>query len=650
MRGVRGNEPFSHVAGEGLRVIASLVLLAFSCPAHAVTYKETPFFGEKVKQGLLPPVDKRLPENPRSIDLPAEGRQQGKPGGMLRFLIGDQRNISEVTVYGYARLVGFDEHLHLVPDILDHYEVDDARKFTFHLRRGHKWSDGQPFTAEDFRYYFEDVAKNKKLSPGGPALGLIVNGKLPKFEVIDPETVRYTWSDPNPGLLPELAGPMPLALFMPAHYLKQFHAKYADKDALLAAVRKAHVKGWVSLHERRSRQYRPENPDLPMLDPWINTTPPPSEQFIFVRNPYFHRVDSQGNQLPYVDKIRLLISTTSVIAARAAGGEVDLQSRNISFENFTFLKEASRRGDFDVRLWTRGEGAYLALTPNLNTNDKGWRALNRDARFRRALSLAINRRDINRVFFFGLAQESANTLIKESPLFRAEYQQAFIQFDPKAANRLLDEAGLARRDNDGIRLLPDGRRAEIIVDADGKNPDENDILQLIDDNLRAVGIRVFSHVSSPSMFDRRVAAGETVMAIGTGVDNGLASADTEPSSFAPSNSAQPQWPLWGMYAMTTGQAGEAIDDPNARRLAELLDHWRMTAPAEKRAEIWNEILKIDADQVYTIGIVNRVPQPIVVSRRLRNVPKEGIYGFDPGAFFGIYRADTFWFADQVAGR
>ena len=264
--------------------------------------------------------------------------------------MGDQRDLRMMTIYSYARLIVFDEKLQIVPDILQSFDVQDDKVFTFHLRPGHKWSDGQPFTAEDFRYYFEDVANNPKLSPTGLNLALLVNGKGPKFEVLDPLTVRYTWADANPGFLPALAAAAPLFIFMPAHYLKQFNAKYADKAVLAEEVRKARVRDWAALHERMSRQYRPENPDLPTLDPWMNTTAAPAELFVFNRNPYFHRVDELGQQLPYMDEVRMSLGTTSLIPAKAESGEADLQARYLNFEDYTFLKRAEKVNGYDVRL------------------------------------------------------------------------------------------------------------------------------------------------------------------------------------------------------------------------------------------------------------------------------------------------------------
>ena len=627
-----------------MRLLLALLLAFCGCgAAFADDSLETPYFSAAIAAGKLPPLAQRLPETPRVVNLAAMGRKPGRFGGTWRLLMGDQRDLRMMTIYSYARLIAFDQAFNVVPDILQAVDVDRDMVFTLHLRPGHKWSDGQPFTAEDFRYYWEDVALNPKLSPSGPNAAMLATGKPPKFEVIDPQTVRYSWDAPNPGFLPALAAAQPLFIFMPAHYLKQFHVRYAEKGALADAVKAAHVKDWSSLHERKSRQYRPENPDLPSLDPWVNTTTPPAELFSFKRNPYFYRVDENGRQLPYIDEVRMLLGTTSLIPAKAASGEADLQARYINFEDYTFLKRAENVNGFTVRLWERGEGAYTALMPNLNASDPVWRAVLRDVRVRRALSLGINRKDINRVIFFGLARESANTVLPQSPLYRPEYAAAYADFNPDEANRLLDQAGLDKRDGQGLRLLPDGRRMDIIVETAGANTEDADILELINDDWSKLGIRAFIHPSQRDAFRQRIMSGSTIMSLSAGLDNGVPTAIFAPEALAPLLDSQFQWPQWGLYSQTDGHEGVAIDMPEAQQLLDLYRDWRHSTNKQERTDIWHKMLSINAEQVFTIGIVNGTQQPVVVRKTLQNVPEKGLYSFEPGSFFGIYMPDTFWY-------
>ena len=632
-------------AASGAAALADDETIGSPEPIAVVTPVETPWLADQVAAGKLPPVAERLPKQPRVIDLPALGRETGVPGGTWRMLMGDQRDLRMMTVYSYTRLVVFNEKFDLVADILQSVDNHDDKVFTLHLRDGHKWSDGHPFTAEDFRYYWDDFANNAKLSPSGPNLALLTGGKPPTFEVIDPLTVRYSWDAPNPGFLPALAAAQPVYIFMPAHYLEQFHAKYADKDKLAALVKAAKVSSWVGLHERMSRQYRPENPALPTLDPWSNTTSPPAEQFRFARNPYYHRIDTAGHQLPYFDSVTQTLSTTSLIPAKTAAGEADLQARYLNFEDYTFLKAAEKVHHYDARLWEVGQGAFAAIFPNLNAKDPVWRALNRDVRYRRALSLGLNRHDINEVIFFGLARESGDTVLPQSPLYKPDYAQAYTSYDLAQADALLDAAGLDKRDSDGIRLLSDGRRAEITVETSGENPLFVDILELIGGDWAKIGIRIFAHPSQNDIFRQRIASGDTIMSIDRGMDNAVPTAEIEPDALAPTLDSQHQWPQFGLFVQTAGNQGQKVDMPEAERLEALYHDWRRSSSIGEQRQIWGEMLEINAQQCYAIGIVNGTRQPVVVSQRMRNVPEQGLFSFEPGSFFGIYMPDTFFYAD-----
>lgn len=627
------------------------VAIALSAPAsRAQGFIEPPMFEAGVIAQNMPPVAERLPMRPRVINLGERGRMPGRYGGTLRMLIADQRDIRLAVMYSYARLVTYNTKLELEPDILEKVDIAEGRIFTLHIRPGHRWSDGQPFTSEDFRYFWEDVANNPRLSPGGPPLQLRPLGSKPKFEIIDALTVRYTWDVPNPGFLPALAAAQPVYIYMPAHYMRQFHTSYAEKGLLDTMIKKEKVRDWGALHERKSRQFHPENPALPTLDPWRNTTPLPSEVFVFERNPYYHRVDENGRQLPYIDNLRLSVVSSQLIPAKVGAGDSDLQARYLRFDNFTFLKVAEKRNGFITHLWRRAEGSYIALQPNLNASDPVWRTIVRDVRFRRALSLAVDRRDINQVIFFGLARESAMTVMPESPLYDDVFASSYARFDPLAANRLLDEMGLKKRDFDGIRFLPDGRRAEIIVESAGESMEETDALELVVEDARKVGLRLLVHSSHRDVFRRRISGGSTVMSVRPGIDNGLASPDMDPQDLSPTNQNQFNWPMFGQWVETNGKEGQEPDIEGVKELVHLRNQWLASSSTEERRVVWKKMLSIHAEQLYSIGIISGTLQPVVVSQRLRNVPATALYAYEPGGYFGLTMPDSYWFDQSAAGQ
>jgi peptide/nickel transport system substrate-binding protein len=623
-----------------------LVLLAGLIVSPCSAAVETPYFAEKVASGALPPVDQRLPTEPSLVTFDDDSGEPGQPGGDMTMLMARAKDVRILFAYSYARLVAYNPDLNLEADILKSVDVEDNRIFTLHLRPGHRWSDGSPFTAEDFRYWWEDVILNPDIPPFSPPPEMLSGGEPPKFEVIDETTVRYTWTEPNPVFLPAMAAARPLEIFGPSVYLKKFHVKYADPAELKARVKEAGQKSWAHLHNRMDNAYDNDNPDMPTLQPWINTTAAPAERFVFVRNPYYHRVDAAGHQLPYIDRLLVQIADGKIIPAKAGAGEADLQARYIRFDNYTFLKQAAKRNDYKVDLWKVGSGAHLALFPNMNTKDPEWRKLFRDVRLRRALSLAIDRAELNEVIYYGLAQPSNNTVLPRSLLFKPEYQKAWTDYDVAQANRLLDEMGLTKRGSENVRLLPDGRPMEIIVETAGESTEEVDVLELIADSWRKIGVKLFTKPSQLEVLRNRIYSGQTMMAIAKGVDNGIPTADMAPTEFVPIDQNQYQWPKWGQYFQTGGTAGEAPDMPQPKELMDLMTEWRTAKDTAARADVWHRILGIHADQIFTIGLINGTLQPIVVRSSLRNVPDEGIFSWDPGAHFGIYRPDTFWFAKK----
>ncbi len=184
--------------------LVPILILGFVTAAQA--YVEPPYLQARVDSGELESVDQRLPKSPLVMDENMNNVTPGQYGGKMRMLMGKDKDIRRMVVFGYSRLVGYNDKLELVADIAESFENIDNREFTFRLREGHRWSDGEPFTSEDFRYYWEDIANNEDLNPFGPPKVLQVNGEYPTVEFPDAHTVVYRWSNPNPYFLQELRG------------------------------------------------------------------------------------------------------------------------------------------------------------------------------------------------------------------------------------------------------------------------------------------------------------------------------------------------------------------------------------------------------------------------------------------------------------
>ncbi|MGJ8555602.1 MAG: ABC transporter substrate-binding protein [Sulfitobacter geojensis] len=626
------------------KLFALLAVLA--APALAQTpLQETSFWAQEVAAGNLPPIGERLPDAPLVVDLEAKGRSFGTQGGTLRTLVTRSKDVRQMVVYGYARLVGYGPDYELYPDILRDVEVIEDRKYILHLRPGHRWSDGAPFTSADFRYWWEKVVNNPEITPSGPPEFMTVDDKLGRVTFPDDHTVIFEWDTPNSNFLPLLAQAAPPFIYRPAHYLRQFHIDFAETETLAEEVRRARVKSWAALHNKRDSMYKFDNADQPTLQPWINASGRSSRK-LFVRNPFYHRIDTRGVQLPYIDVVNMTIVGGGLVAAKANAGEVDLQARGLDFPDVSILKKGEADGgNYRTLLWASGVASQIAIYPNLNFNDPVWREVMRDVRFRRALSLGIDRRMINRALYFGLGNEGGMTALSSSPLFNETDLLAWSAMDIEAANALLDDMGLSNRNDAGIRTLPDGRPMEFVIETAGERQEVENALAIVTDTWREIGIKLVMRPLDRDILRNRVYAGVSMAAIWFGWDNGLPTAATSPKYLAPTNQEFFAWPKWGQYYATAGSAGEPPDIEAAKQLMQLADDWsHTTVPAERKA-IWRAMLDIHADQQFAIGILSEAPQPVVISKRLRNVPEKAIWAYDPGAHFGVHRVDEFYFDD-----
>jgi peptide/nickel transport system substrate-binding protein len=363
-----------------------------------------------------------------------------------------------------------------------------------------------------------------------------------------------------------------------------------------------------------------------------------------VRNPYFHRIDSKGQQLPYINDVIMTVVAANLIPAKAGLGESDLQPRYLGLRDYTFLRDAAKTSGIKALLWEKGSGSEVAFYPNMNANDETWRKLNRDVRFRRALSLAINREELNDVVYSGLAKPSANTIMPRSPLFKPEYATRWATHDVKTANKLLDEIGLTKKGSDGIRLLPNGQPAMFVIEHSSEKADEVDTMTLVVDQWKKIGIKALLKPQTTDNFRLRTTSGEAIMTAYAGVTTAAPTVDTSPREFTPVMQGGLQWPKWGLYVESKGKQGEPCDMEVGKKLLELLARWEKSVDAAEKRKAWEEILAVNAEEVFSIGTVNEVRQPVTVGKKVRNVPEKGYWAWDPGGYIGLYEPDTFWIA------
>ncbi len=349
-----GGAPAPAPAAPVATAAATTAPAAPTTPATAPTkFNEAPMLADLVKQSKLPAVDQRLPANPMVMPVI---ESTGKYGGTMRRGfngVSDRWGPTKCQDHGMA---WYDKDLNMRPRIAESWEInDDASEWTFHLRKDMKWSDGQPFTTADIKWWYDNELLNKDLNPAGGGLGSGQFASGPKntvmtIEVVDDYTIKTKFADPNPLFINKL-GRLSLSgtisgFYAPGHYMKQFHMELTDnKDALTAAVKKAGFETWDQYYTDRSSWYL--NPDRPSVGPWLAKNQLSEQLFNMERNPYFFAVDADGNQLPYIDKItHRLYDTPDNFNLWIINGEIDFQNRHVDIGNFTLFKTNEEKGGF----------------------------------------------------------------------------------------------------------------------------------------------------------------------------------------------------------------------------------------------------------------------------------------------------------------
>jgi len=579
-----------------------------------ISFKEAPMLAELVKQGKLPPVEKRLPKNPVVVEVVEEIGQYG--GTWRRAWLGPSDAPGPNKIGAYVRLVRYTyDGKKLENDLVDSWKMSkDGRTFTFHIREGIKWSDGTPFTTEDVIFWYKDILLNKDLTPTLPEW-LTMEGKPPIVEKIDSYTFTVTFSKPYPIFVYRQAyyG----GFYAPKHYLSQFHPSYVSADKLKTMAKEANFEFWYQLFSVKNNWQ--QNPDLPVLYSWrvISFTP---ARMIMERNPYFYKIDPEGNQLPYIDRVvHDLVQNKDMVTMKAIAGEIDMQQRHIEWANYTLFMENQKKGDYRIIKWIDANAGSPVLYINQNVKDEILRKLFRDRNFRIALSIAIDRNAINQLIFLGLGKPRQAAVVSMSPYFDPGWEKAYAEYNPEEANRILDKLGL-KKGPDGIRLRPDGKPLEVTIEfASGVFGPWEDVLNMVKNYWGAIGIKVALKPQERALYNTRCNANE--VQIGVWDMRRVCLLLINPDRLLGTAYGDSPWaPLWGMWYLTKGQAGE---EPPAE-VKKIFDLWERTKTAMtelERTRLLREIMNIHKKNIWMIGTVGEPPQLTIVKNNFRNVPE-----------------------------
>ena len=619
------HEKDSHTGGVTRRAVlagvgAAAALSIAPRGAFAAT-KEAPQLAALVKDGKLPPLAERLPPNPMVVK-PFE--KVGAYGGSLRRgLRGSSDHNGILRMVGNQGLVRWNmDFTEVLPNLAEKWEVNDnATVFTFHLLKGVKWSDGHPFTADDVVFAIEDCVKNKELYSATPAQ-LSVAGKAVVVEKIDDQTVKFTFAAPNALYLENLATPLGQH---PTLFAKHYCSKYLPKynANLDADVKAAGVASWTELFRAKCGDIeipsRWSNPEKPVLDPWVVKEPYSggATRVVMERNPYFWQVDTEGNQLPYIDELNFGISQdVESLMLNVISGKIDIQERHISvLANKPTLSQNMQKGDYRLLSLVPSAAQQCQIYLNMTHKDPAMRKMFADKSFRQALSLGVNRQEIIDIIYFGQSEPYQTGPRPSHPWYHEKLARQFTEFDPDKANAMLDKAGYDKKGANGIRQRPDGQPVFFAIDViPTLYPDLVDTLELVKSHWANIGV------------DMKVNTIERALYYTRGDDNAHdAAVWPGPGGLDPMLAFHPQGSRyaipWTLWYTSNGAKGEEPPESQKKRF-KLFDEARSTADLAKRGAIMKQLFDITAEEFETIGVCMAVGGFGVIRNNLRNVPEK----------------------------
>lgn len=640
---------------------------ATAVPPVTTQYKEAPMLAKMVQEGKLPPVDERLPKNPYTP--PHSWLTVGKYGGVLKKTYNNNWGITgfiHEMQYGSSPLRWLKDGLAIGPGFVESWESNaDASKWTFKIREGIKWSDGQPFTTKDILYWWEyTVGGNgkEKEYPAGlkpinspPDEARSGTGTLMTVNAPDDYTFEMVFDAPAPLTADRLAmwvnmfiGP---AWVMPRHYMEQFNPVLSPDK----------YKDW----EEHQRKFNHNNPDCPRLTGWKLDIFEEGVRAVWSRNPYYWVVDKEGNQLPYIDQIIVTAVKDKEIEKLAyTEGRADhAHFHGQGLADVQSLRDAESKSQLEVRFWDSGSGTGSLYFFNMDFKDPKMRAVFRDPKFRQALSHAYNRADVQKAVYFGLGELTTGTFSPKAIEYNindqgrqvyAAWRDSYVKYDPALAEKILDEAGY-KKGADGKRTMPDGSplQIQITYGADqapgGEHLSKNERLAR---DWQAIGLDAVLTPIPGEGADEKWRAGELPMKTTWEVGDG------------PNHLVFPSWlvadeterwaPLHGRGYTVRGTAaekeeldrnpwdrnpprinrGEPDYMPAIGKLHELFDKSKVEPNVMKRHQLVWDMIKVHIEEgPFFTGTIANPPRIILVKKGLLNVPtrddllKEGLGGF-----------------------
>jgi len=591
-------------------------------------YSEAPALSDLVEAGELPPIEERLPVNPQVV----EATEVGEFGGTWRMgMRGGGDDPSLYRILGYETLVRWTPAWDsIIPNLAESWEIsDDATEYTFHLREGVKWSDGEPFTAEDIDFWFNDVILNTDLQPTVPAW-LTAGGKAVKFEMVDDYTIKFTFASPNGLFLQNMASPDARAVTnIPKHYAIQYHAKYLDAAKLEAMLTEGGYTAWRDMFIAKVVQADGGGmgqfsvAGRPTLFAWMIEEPYSGNatQVTLVRNPYYWKVDQNGQQYPYIDKLIYgVYQDVPSMLLKALNGEIDFQMRHFNtLANKAVLYDNMVTGDYHLfNLRQAGSNSNVIML-NMNHPDPVMREIIQNKDFRIGLSHAINRQEIINTVYVTVGKPSQPAALEGTAFYNEQLATQYIEYDVDKANGYLDKV-LPDKNADGIRLRPDGKPMSIVIEIANANIDQVDTGNLVAKYWNAVGIATEARAEDRAlMYERKNTYQHDAFVWG---GEGGYNPILDPRNYFPTSNESGYAVAWA--AWYNNPEDPLAEEPPQEVKDMMLKYLDVKAATtwEEQVETMNELLQMSADFFPCIGISTPTPSYGIVKNNMHNVPDE----------------------------
>ena len=577
-------------------------------------YNESPTLAKLVKEGKLPPVEKRLPNEPVVVK-PSESI--GKYGGTYKRAwkgMSDRWGVDKALC---ERLVLWEANGERTPGVIKGLEISpDGKTITMKLREGLKWSDGQPVTTKDVDFQYNKVYHNNDLFSITRLEPAFKPGGVPaKLKIIDKYNCQFVFAAPGPSFPITAASKGYYEFMQPFHYLKQFHPEYTKKEKLDKLIKESGEKNLQTFFANKALPFR--NPDLPTLMAWQLSNDVTDQQVIFKRNPYYFKVDTKGNQLPYIDEVvNIFVEDVEMLVMKAVSGDLDFQTRDLTLANFTLFMENKDKGNYNVLVFPSSTGADVCVYLNHNVKDKTKNELFNNPKFKQALSIGINRQEVNNINHMGMAQIRQAAFSKDGYVYDKEWENLHIQYDPVKANKILDELGLTKKDGNGIRLMKDGKPLEITIEFYLDNYTKD--LEIISKNWQEIGVKLIQKLEDRSLMYTRYRQDNAHEALCWGFSL-IIRPDLHCGYWAPIQESSGWGGQWGAYYRTKGEKG--IKPPShVKRLQDIWDKIQVTVNEKERKALMQEVIDIHKKNLFMIGVVGLEPKIAVMDKKLRNVP------------------------------